>query len=163
MAVRDYKADDLNQMLIVWNQIVEDGNAFPQEELLTLDTVNDFFTSQTRVRVLEESDEIIGLYILHPNNVGRCGHISNSSYAVRRDKRGCGAGEALVLDSLRTAKEEGFKILQFNAVVEDNIPARKLYEKLGFISLGTIPNGFRLNNGTYKNICPYYYDLKEVE
>ena len=49
--------------------------------------------------------------------------------------------------------------MQFNAVVESNIHARHLYERLGFVQLGTIPKGFQLKDGTYQNICLYYYEL----
>lgn len=68
-------------------------------------------------------------------------------------------GESLVLDSIKRAKEIGFKILQFNAVVATNMPARHLYERIGFKQLGVIPGGFRLKNGKYEDICPYYIEL----
>ena len=55
--------------------------------------------------------------------------------------------------------EMGFRVLQFNAVVESNIHARHLYERLGFKQLGTIPGGFRMKDGHYENICPYYHEL----
>ncbi|MBQ8972711.1 MAG: GNAT family N-acetyltransferase, partial [Clostridia bacterium] len=98
-------------------------------------------------------------YILHPNNIGRCGHICNASYAVDSRRRGAHIGEALVTDCLRQAKALGFRIMQFNAVVESNIHARHLYERLGFTPLGVIPLGFRMKDGHYENICPYYYTL----
>ena len=50
-------------------------------------------------------------------------------------------------------------ILQFNAVVESNTHARHLYERIGFTQLGVIPKGFRMNDGSYENICPYYIML----
>ena len=50
-------------------------------------------------------------------------------------------------------------ILQFNAVVESNIHARHLYERIGFKQLGVIPNGFRMKDGHFENICPYYIEL----
>ena len=118
-----------------------------------------FFTSQTYVGVAEENGEIYGVYILHPNNVGRVGHRCNASFAVSYKSRGMHIGEKLVVDCLLKGKENGFRILQLNAVVEDNVRARKLYEKLGFKQLGVIPNGFRLKDGTYNNICPYYVEL----
>ena len=68
-------------------------------------------------------------------------------------------GELLVKDSLVQGKRIGFGILQFNAVVESNIHARHLYERLGFVQLGVIPKGFRMKNGEYENICPYYHVL----
>lgn len=53
----------------------------------------------------------------------------------------------------------GFKVLQFNAVVASNVHARHLYERIGFRQLGVIPGGFRLKNGMYEDICPYYIEL----
>ena len=64
-----------------------------------------------------------------------------------------------MLHSMEHGRLHGFKILQFNAVVESNIHARHLYERIGFTQLGTIPDGFRLKNGQYTNICPYYIEL----
>jgi len=159
--IRSHTSEDIPDMMDIWNEVVLEGNAFPQEEPLTEETAKAFFDSQTYCGVADVEGEIKGLYILHPNNVGRCGHIANASYAVRSDSRGLHIGESLVRDCLRQADEHGFGILQFNAVVEDNIHARHLYERLGFISLGTIKNGFRMPDGTYKNICPYYRSTKE--
>ena len=106
-----------------------------------------------------ETGEIVGLYILHPNNIGRCGHIANASYAVKADCRGKHIGEAIVSHSLEKAKELGFKLMQFNAVVAANHPAIHIYEKLGFIRLGTIPGGFHMKDGHYEDIILFYHTL----
>ena len=144
----------------IWNEVVEDGIAFPQEELLNDETGEKFFSSQSYCGVaVDEYGTVVGLYILHPNNVGRCGHICNASYAVSSKCRGQHIGEKLVKDCIRKAKEIGFLILQFNAVVETNILARHLYERIGFHQLGIIPKGFRMKDGHYENICPYYIEL----
>ncbi len=156
MIIRQYKEQDLPDMIRIWNEVVEDGIAFPQEESLDLNSGADFFASQSYTGVAEEDGKIFGLYILHPNNVGRCGHICNASYAVSSDSRGKHIGEKLVLDCLKKGKEIGFRVLQFNAVVESNIHARHLYERLGFTQLGTITGGFRMKDGHYENICPYF-------
>lgn len=159
--VRKYTIQDTLAAIEIWNQVVEDGVAFPQEEMLNEETGRDFFEEQsyTGIAYDEESGEIVGLYILHPNNVGRCGHICNASYAVRRDVRGCHIGEKLVTYCLETAKTLGFKILQFNAVVRSNTYALRLYKKLGFVQLGIIPGGFRMKDGSYEDIIPHYYVL----
>lgn len=161
--ITPYQPDDLADMLTVWNEVVSAGNAFPQESCLDLQTGAAFFAQQSYCGVARDPQQnlIGGLYILHPNNVGRCGHICNVSYAVRADRRGKRIGELLVRDCMAQAKKLGFFILQFNAVVADNIPARKLYERLGFVQLGTIPGGFRLPDGRYADICPYYRILDE--
>ena len=145
----------------IWNEVVRDGIAFPQVEELTEREADDFFLSQSYTGIAEddETGEVVGLYILHPNNVGRCGHICNTSYAVRSDKRGLHIGEQLVKDSLATGARLGFTLLQFNAVVASNIHALHLYERLGFTQLGRIPRGFRMKDGHYEDIILHYIEL----
>ncbi|MBP3618181.1 MAG: GNAT family N-acetyltransferase [Lachnospiraceae bacterium] len=161
IAIREYQEKDLPAMIRIWNEVVEEGISFPQEEFLDETTGAEFFASQTYNGVAEDTDtgRVLGLYILHPNNIGRCGHICNASYAVSKDSRGLHIGEKLVLDCLEQGKKHGFGVLQFNAVVATNIHARHLYERLGFVQLGTIPKGFRMKDGHFEDICPYYHEL----
>ena len=157
--VRAYTPQDTDALVSIWNEVVRDGVAFPQEDYLDRESGAAFFAEQSYTGVAEEDGQVLGLYILHPNNIGRCGHICNASYAVASSARGRHIGEQLVLHCLATAKQLGFKILQFNAVVESNTHARHLYARLGFQQLGTIPGGFRMPDGRYENICPYYHLL----
>ena len=160
MTVRSYREQDVAQMCRIWNEVVEEGAAFPQTESLDGETGSRFFAEQTFCGVAEEDDgRILGLYILHPNNVGRCGHISNASFAVGREARGKHIGELLVRDCLTQAKAHGFRLIQFNAVVKTNAPARHLYQKLGFVELGSIPGGFLKKDGVYEDIVLYYHTL----
>lgn len=159
MVIRAYTEKDLPAMIGIWNEVVENGIAFPQEDCLDETTGKAFFAGQSYCGVADDGGTVVGLYILHPNNVGRCGHICNASYAVKSDCRGRHIGERLVTDCLLQGKRLGFRIMQFNAVVESNIHARHLYERLGFRQLGTIPGGFRMQDGHYENICPYYRTL----
>ena len=156
--IRKFEEKDLPDMIEIWNEIVEEGIAFLQEELFNLGSGKRFFEEQTYTGVAVDADtgDICGLYILHPNNIGRCGHICNASYAVSSVCRGVHIGEELVKDCLEQGKRHGFTVLQFNAVVATNIHARHLYERLGFVQLGTIPKGFRMKDGHYEDICPYY-------
>lgn len=159
--VRQYEEKDLPAMTEIWNEVVEEGIAFPQEETLSSESAKAFFAEQTYTAVAadKESGEVLGLYILHPNNIGRCGHLCNASYCVRSGLRGRHIGEKLVTDCLIQGKAHGFGVLQFNAVVRTNLGARHLYEKLGFVQLGVIPKGFRMKDGHYEDICPYYHEL----
>ena len=81
---KSFTDEDTAEAIAIWNQVVTDGVAFPQTETLTLETGKAFFKAQTYTGVAYQADtgQIVGLYILHPNNVGRCGHICNTSYAV---------------------------------------------------------------------------------
>lgn len=161
LAIREYESNDAKDAARIWNEVVEDGVAFPQEEFLTEQSGDEFFRAQTRTAVAVDLDtgKILGLSILHPNNIGRCGHIANASYAVSRGARGLHIGEKLVLDCLAEAKRAGFSIMQFNAVVATNIHALHLYKRLGFTPLGTIPRGFRTKDGHYEDIVVHYKEL----
>ena len=161
LKIEEFKKEYIQDAIEIWNDINEDEIAFPQKEALDEKSGTEFFNSQsfTGIAIDTDSNEVVGLYILHPNNVGRCGHISNASYAVKKSKRGMHIGEFLVKDCLAKAKEIGFKILQFNAVVATNTSALKLYAKLGFTQLGIIPNGFLMKDGTYEDIIPHYIEL----
>lgn len=159
--VREYTEKDLPEMAEIWNEVVEEGIAFPQEQYLDLKSARELFASQTYTAVAadKETDKVYGLYILHPNNIGRCGHIGNASYAVKSEHRGIHIGEKLVLDCIAQGRGKGFSLLQFNAVVASNIHARHLYERLGFVHLGTVPEGFRMKDGHFEDICLYYICL----
>lgn len=161
VVVRGYEEKDRASIIGIWNEVVIEGVAYPQTETLDDGTGAEMFARQTYCGVAEDTDteEILGLYILHPNNVGRCGHICNASYAVKSTARGMHIGEELVKDCLEQGKNHGFRILQLNAVVSTNLSARHLYEKLGFVQLGTIPGGFYMDDGHYEDICPYYREL----
>lgn len=161
LTIRAYSDKDLPDMISIWNEVVEEGIAFPQEDLLDMESGREFFAGQTYCGVAEdeETGKLYGLYILHPNNVGRCGHICNASYAVSSQSRGMHIGEKLVKDCLEQGKNNGFTVLQFNAVVATNIHARHLYERLGFEQLGVIVGGFRMKDGHFEDICPYYRRL----
>ena len=161
VTVRQYSEKDLDRMIEIWNRVVEDGEAFPQEDYLNRESGREFFAQQTytAVAVDVQTDEVCGLYILHPNNIGRCGHIGNASYAVKKEYRGLHIGEKLVKDCLEQGRRQGFTLLQFNAVVASNIHARHLYERLGFVELGCIPGGFRMKDGHYEDIYLYYHTL----
>ncbi|MCL1802097.1 MAG: GNAT family N-acetyltransferase [Eubacteriaceae bacterium] len=161
--IREFTAEDTLALQEIWNGIIKEGKAFPQLEYLEDSEAYSFFSGQSYTGVAEgEAGEAIGFYTLHPNNVGRCGHIANCSYGVSPSHRGNKAGQALVEDSLRKAKELGFTLMQFNAVVASNLPAMHIYEKIGFVKLGTIPGGFLYSDGRYVDIILYYFDLQTI-
>ncbi len=156
---RPYREEDVPVMTDIWNAVVEAGLAFPQIDPMTEDEARVFFAEQSHTAVVTVAGRVAGLYILHPNNIGRCGHVANASYAVSANVRGHGLGRLLVEDSLRQAGKLGFRGLQFNAVVASNERARALYEELGFTYIGTIPGGFRNKRNEYEDMRIYYREV----
>ena len=157
--VEAYRPDDLAGMIEVWNEVVEEGEAFPQREPLTLESGKEFFAKQDFVGVARADGQVVGLYILHPNNVGRCGHQCNASYAVSSSLRGQYIGEKLVRDCMQQAARLGYRLLIFNAVVKGNERAIRLCETLGFTRIGMVPGGFQAKDGTYRDTFLYYHTL----
>lgn len=160
ITIHKFTTNDIEDAMEIWNKVVEEGVAFPQKNTLEALEGLEFFQKQSYTGIgVNEQGKTVGLYILHPNNVGRCGHICNASFAVHEDVRGQHIGEALVKDCMKKAKELGFQILQLNAVVATNASAIHLYKKLGFTQLGVIPKGFLMKDGTYEDIIPHYIAL----
>lgn len=157
--IRPFEPADVPAMRAIWNEVVRAGNAFPQiDELATDAEAESFFASQTRTAVaVDDAGEIAGLYILHPNNIGRCAHTANTSYAVADDRRGQGIGRVLVQDSLDNLAPCGFRGLQFNAVVASNAGAIHLYESMGFRRVGVIEGGFLNGEGVYEDMIIYHH------
>lgn len=157
--IRAHSQEDIPRMMEIWNFIVRTGKYFPQENELDLDSAEEFFGSQDRCGVAVVNGRVEGLYILHPNNVGRCGHICNASYCVDKGMANKGLGAMLVDDSLEQAAALGYRVMQFNAVVQDNASAIHLYEKKGFRRIGTVPGGFRDADGEYRTVVLFYHEL----
>ena len=79
ITVREFRSEDTKDAIAIWNEVVDQGKAFPQLEDLGVEDGEAFFKEQSYTGIaVNENDEIVGLYILHPNNIGRCGHICNA-------------------------------------------------------------------------------------
>ena len=161
MEIRVFEKDDLGRMVEIWNEVVRAGDAFPQTDELDEAQAAEFFSAQTRTAVADDEGHVVGMYILHPNNVGRCAHTANASYAVDSSVRGKGLGRALVQDSLDNLASCGFRGLQFNAVVASNVGAIHLYESLGFERIGVIPGGYRNGEDVYEDMIIFYHAAPE--
>lgn len=159
--MKEFEESQLPQMTEIWNDIIEEGISFPGDQVLLESEALEMFREQTSTVCAVLNGTVVGVYILHPNNFGRCGHIANASYAVRRGCRGKGIGRKMVKHCLENAKAKGFRGLQFNAVVAANQAAIHLYESLGFEKIGKIKGGYRLKDGSYEDIYSYFYDLSE--
>ena len=48
MTIREYHDADLDGIIAIWNEVVEAGDAFPQEEPLTRET--DVYFRETRIK-----------------------------------------------------------------------------------------------------------------
>ena len=156
---RPWQKTDLSQMTRMWNDILTDGDAFPGTELYEEGPFGAYLGEQTAATCLLLEGALAGYYILHPNNIGRCGHVANASYLMDKRFRGQKLGRPLVGHSVEAAKALGFRGMQFNAVVAGNRAALSIYQAAGFRMVGTIPGGFRLKGGEYSDMYILYLPL----
>jgi GNAT superfamily N-acetyltransferase len=96
-----------------------------------------------RTAVALDGDRIVGTAHMEANRPGPGSHVATASFMVAADTRGLGVGTALVVDTLRWARDQGFAGMQFNAVVETNQSAVDLYQRYGFEINGRAPGAFR--------------------
>lgn len=156
---RAYQKNDIPFLKDIWNDILVDGVAFPGEDIYEEQEFQKMLLEQSAVTCVLVDGQVAGYFILHPNNIGRCSHVANASYAISKEYRGKKLAEPLVEKSIEQAKKIGFRGIQFNAVVAGNIAAIHTYQKKGFEIIGTIPQGFRLKNGVYSDMHVMYLPL----
>jgi GNAT superfamily N-acetyltransferase len=96
-----------------------------------------------RVLVAVDDGAVVGTAELHPNQPAAGSHVANAGFMVSPTVSGRGVGRALAQRVLEVAAEDGYEAMQFNAVVETNEHAVRLWESLGFKILATVPEAFR--------------------
>jgi GNAT superfamily N-acetyltransferase len=147
-----FKPEDEHHLYAIFRNVVDTGIQFPYECNSIHEFHRHFFSFQSRVYVCHHSNhEVVGGFYIKSNFSGRSNHIANAAYMVRDLYRNQGVGTLLIKASLHIAKSFGFQAMQFNMVLSQNIAATKLYQKLGFNIIGTIPEGVRKPNGGYQD------------
>jgi len=110
---------------------------------------------------VDQDDVILGTYYIKPNQPGQGDHICNCGYIVAESARGRGIASAMCEQSQRQAIAQGFRAMQYNLVVSTNSGAVRLWKKLGFAVVGTIPEAFRQPSHGYVDAFVMYKRLTE--
>lgn len=105
--------------------------------------------------VADDSGHILGTYFLKPNQPGLGSHVCNAGYMVAGAARGRGVGEAMCRHSIDEARRLGFRAMQYNFVVASN-PAVRLWTKMGFETVGRLPQAYRHADGTFGDALVMY-------
>lgn len=151
VTVRDYDDADWPQVWPIIEGVVRAGDTFPYPTDLAEADARPLWLENGpggRATVaLDPSGDVLGTAKMGRNRPGPGAHVATASYMVTDAARGRGVGRALVVDSLAWARESGYAAMQFNAVVEENVGAVKLYEDLGFTIIGTVPEAHELPDG----------------
>lgn len=145
LTIRRSGESDFDAIWRIFRAVVADGDTFTWDEATTREQARAFWLGleggQTYVALL--NDEVVGAYIIKPNQPGRGSHVANAAYMVGPGRRGLGVGRLMCEHSLDEARAAGFLAMQFNIVVSTNETAVSLWKKSGFEVVGTLPKVFR--------------------
>jgi len=144
MNIREADLKDYDSIWEIFEKVIQTGDTYvfdpatPKEDLL-----KHWFAPYMKTFVVENANEVLGSYIIKPNQIDLGSHIANCSYMVNPKFHGQGIGKLLCAHSIEKARFLGYKAIQFNIVVSTNVTAVKLWKKFEFKIIGTIPEAFK--------------------
>jgi len=144
MEIRTATADDWVRIWPFLREIVAAGETYTWPRDVTEERARDMWmsTPPARTVVAVDGNTVLGTAKMGPNHLGPAAHIANASFMVHPDHGGRGVGRALGEHVLDQARADGYRAMQFNAVVETNTRAVALWRSLGFEVIATLPEGF---------------------
>ena len=144
MQIREATVQDWPAIYGFFAQIVEAGETYAYPAGLTLEQARPLWMEAPPARtfVAVDGDTVVGSAKTGPNRPGRGAHVATASFMVHPQHAGRGIGRLLGEHVLRVARESGYRSMQFNAVVETNTAAVRLWQSLGFEVLTTVPEAF---------------------
>ncbi len=143
MAIREATKEDFDSIWPIFHEVVKAGETYAY----AIDTNRDqarkiWLMSPRKTYVFEEDGHILGTYYIKTNQAGPGNHVCNCGYMVSSSARGRGLATAMCEHSQVVAKELGYKAMQFNFVASSNKGAVRLWNRLGFDTVGCLPKAF---------------------
>jgi L-amino acid N-acyltransferase YncA len=142
--IRVATEEDWPAIYPIFHEIVEAGETYAYPAGLTSEQARALWMEPPpgQTVVAHDGDVILGSAKMGPNRPGRGAHVATASFMVDPAQQGRGVGRALGTYTVEWARTAGFHSMQFNAVVETNHGAVKLWQDLGFAVIGTVPEAF---------------------
>lgn len=136
---------DYDKVWEIFSDVISTGDTYVFDPQTSKDTLhkNWFADYMDTFVAVDDHDQILGTYIIKPNQIDLGNHIANCGYMVNHKYQGKGIGKFLCEHSIKFAKEKGYLGIQFNIVVSTNTIAVELWGKFRFKIIGTTPKGFR--------------------
>jgi ribosomal protein S18 acetylase RimI-like enzyme len=157
MDIREARKKDFDQIWPIFHEISSAGESYAYPRDITKKQALELWIDSPRkTYVFEEDGVILGTYFIKTNQAGPGAHVCNCGYMVSSTARGRGLATAMCEHSQGIAKELGYKAMQFNFVASSNEGAVRLWNKLGFDTVGRIPNAFHHPSKGYVDALVMY-------
>ncbi len=158
--IRSATNEDRDAIWKIFRAVVGPGDTYAVDPHMSReDALAYWFQPDTHTYVTEQDRQVVGTYILKPNQAGAGSHVANAAFMVAPDARGRGVGRAMGEHCLSEARRLGFHAMQFNFVVSTNESAIHLWQELGFKIMGTLPGAFRHPQKGYVDVYVMYRSL----
>jgi len=159
--IRPAVPEDWHRIWPFFALTVEAGETYAYPEDLTSDEAAALWMEQPPAAtvVYDDGGVILGSAKMGPNRPARGAHIGTASFMVAPESRARGVGRAMGEYVVRWHRDQGYRGIQFNAVVETNIAAVRLWESLGFEIVGTVPGAFLSKEHGYVGLHVMYLPL----
>lgn len=143
MTIREAVKEDFDSIWPIFREVVTAGDTYAYATDTTKEQAFEIWIEAPRkTNVFEEEGRIVGTYFLKTNQAGPGSHVCNCGYMVSSSARGRGLATAMCEHSQKVAMALGYKAMQFNFVASSNQGAVRLWGKLGFATVGRLPNAF---------------------
>lgn len=143
LLIREAGSEDFPQIWPIFQEVATGGDTYAYPVDISYEDACRIWLEQPRRTYVAEADgRVVGTYYLKTNAGGNASHVCNCGYMVSSEARGMGLATRMCLHSQEVALELGYKAMQFNLVVSSNAVAVKLWEKLGFETVGCLPKAF---------------------
>ena len=143
MLIREATAGDADAIWKILEPVIRGGDTYTLPADMTSEDALAYWNSPGHeVFVAEENGEILGTYYLRANQKGGGAHVANCGYITAPWASGRGIARAMCQHSLEHAKTRGFRAMQFNFVVSSNERAVRLWQSMGFETVGRLPGAF---------------------
>ncbi len=163
ISIRPHVESDWPQVWPILRAVAAAGDTFTYPTDLTEETGRALWISRPPTQVfvaVDEAGAILGSAKVNPNQLGPGAHVANAGFIVHLNARGKGIGRALGAHAVEWARAQGYRAMQFNAVVEANHAAVKAWTSLGFQILATVPEAFHHPREGFVGLHIMYLDLR---
>ena len=161
MEIREATDADWPAIWPIFSDVVQAGETYAYDPAMTSDEARGLWleTSPGHTVVALVDSVVVGSAKMGPNRPGRGSHVGTASFMVGAGARGHGVGRALATYVVDWHRRQGYRGIQFNAVVETNTAAVALWNSLGFEVVGTVPGAFEHPTEGYVGLHVMYLPL----
>lgn len=144
LRIREIGPEEFPHAWPIFREVIAGSDTYSYPPDLSMEQAQAMWlTPPSRCFIAESGVDVVGLYMLRPNQPGLGDHVANAGYMVAPQARGRGIASAMCEHSLAEARRAGFAAMQYNFVVSSNEGAVGLWQRHGFAIVGRVPGAFR--------------------